>query len=76
MGLVFNQLAIGLAPDTIILKQLVMILILLFGHSINIFINGLGAFVHPMRLTFVEFYNNAGFDGGGKAYMPFKREVG
>lgn len=75
MGLVFNQLAIGLAPDTIILKQLVMILILLFGHGINIFINGLGAFIHPMRLTFVEFYNNAGFDGGGKAYQPFKSEA-
>lgn len=73
MGLVFNQLAIGMAPDIIIVKQLVMVLILVFGHSINIFINGLGAFIHPMRLTFVEFYNNAGFDGGGKAYNPFKK---
>lgn len=75
MGLVFNQLAVGLAPDMIIVKQLVMIAILLFGHGINIFINGLGAFIHPMRLTFVEFYNNAGFEGGGKAYQPFKREA-
>jgi V/A-type H+-transporting ATPase subunit I len=74
MGLVFNQLAAGFAPDTIILKQLVMALILLFGHGINLFINGLGAFIHPMRLTFVEFYNNAGFEGGGKEYVPFKKE--
>jgi V/A-type H+-transporting ATPase subunit I len=73
MGLVFNQLAVGFAPDIIILKQLVMIIILLFGHGINIFINGLGAFIHPMRLTFVEFYNNAGFEGGGKEYVPFRR---
>jgi V/A-type H+-transporting ATPase subunit I len=72
MGLVFNQLAVGFAPDIIIVKQLVMILILLFGHGINIFISGLGAFIHPMRLTFVEFYNNAGFEGGGKEYVPFK----
>ncbi|MCL2167657.1 MAG: V-type ATP synthase subunit I [Lentimicrobiaceae bacterium] len=72
MGLVFNQLAVGFAPDVIIVKQLVMILILLFGHTINIFINGIGAFVHPMRLTFVEFYNNAGFEGGGRMYEPFR----
>jgi len=34
----------------------------------------LGAFVHPIRLTFVEFYKNAGFTGGGKRYKPFARE--
>jgi V/A-type H+-transporting ATPase subunit I len=75
LGLVFNQLAFSFAPDIIILKQLVVILILLFGHSINIFLCSLSAFVHPMRLTFVEFYNNAGFEGGGKKYEPFKRNV-
>ncbi|MDR0969094.1 MAG: V-type ATP synthase subunit I [Lentimicrobiaceae bacterium] len=74
MGMVFNDLAVGFAPDIIIVKQLVIILIVLFGHAINIFLNGLGAFIHPMRLTFVEFYNNAGFEGGGKAYTPFKKE--
>ncbi|MDL2314688.1 hypothetical protein LJC16_00330 [Bacteroidales bacterium OttesenSCG-928-C19] len=74
MGMVFNDLAVGFAPDVIIVKQLVIILIAFIGHGINIFLNGLGAFIHPMRLTFVEFYNNAGFEGGGKAYTPFKRE--
>jgi V/A-type H+-transporting ATPase subunit I len=33
----------------------------------------LGAFVHPLRLTFVEFYKNAGFQGGGREYTPFKK---
>jgi V/A-type H+-transporting ATPase subunit I len=28
-----------------------------------------------MRLTFVEFYNNAGFEGGGKEYLPFKKKT-
>jgi V/A-type H+-transporting ATPase subunit I len=28
-------------------------------------------FFHPMRLTFVEFYKNSGFEGGGKKYKPF-----
>jgi len=73
MGLVFNELAQGFAPDIIILRELVMILILLFGHGLNMFINGLGSLIHPMRLTFVEFYKNAGFEGGGKPYTPFVR---
>ncbi len=73
LGLVFNQLAFDLSPDLIIVKQLVILIILVIGHSINIFMSGLGAFVHPLRLTFVEFYKNAGFSGGGKEYKPFKK---
>ncbi|MDR0364916.1 MAG: V-type ATP synthase subunit I [Bacteroidales bacterium] len=75
LGLVFNQLAFSFAPDIIVLKQLVIVLILLFGHSINLFLCSLSGFVHPMRLTFVEFYNNAGFEGGGKPYNPFRKET-
>jgi V/A-type H+-transporting ATPase subunit I len=75
LGLVFNQLAISLTPDIIIVREFVMILILLIGHTINILINSLGAFIHPIRLTFVEFYNNVGFVGEGKAYSPFKKQA-
>lgn len=73
LGSVFNQIALGLSPDIPVLKQVVFLVILLFGHGINIFMATLGSFVHPMRLTFVEFYKNAGFTGGGKAYKPFKK---
>lgn len=73
LGMVFNEMALSMKPDNIILGPLVMIIILVFGHSITIFMAGLGAFVHPIRLTFVEFYKNAGFSGGGKRYEPFKK---
>lgn len=73
LGLVFNDLAVNMSGNIPVVKQLVMIIILLFGHSVNLFMAGLGSFVHPMRLTFVEFYKNAGFEGGGKKYQPFKR---
>ncbi len=73
LGNVFNTLAVDLSPDTIVVRQLVMILILAFGHSLNFFMAALGSFVHPLRLTFVEFYKNAGFMGGGKKYEPFKK---
>lgn len=72
MGFVFNDLAINMSGDIPVLSTIVMIVIMLIGHGINIFMAGLGAFVHPMRLTFVEFYKNAGFEGGGKKYKPFK----
>ena len=75
MGFVFNNLAVNLSPDIIIVKQFVMILILLCGHAINIFMSALSAFVHPMRLTFVEFYKNSGFTGGGKKYAPFGKAI-
>jgi V/A-type H+-transporting ATPase subunit I len=69
---VFNSLATGMRPDNAVLGPIVMVLILLIGHALNIFMNVLGAVVHPMRLTFVEFFKNAGYTGGGKAYQPFK----
>ncbi len=71
LGMVFNSMAMNMKPDIIILGPLVMIIILVFGHGITIFMSALGAFVHPIRLTFVEFYKNAGFTGGGKAFKPF-----
>ncbi|HCC17289.1 MAG: V-type ATP synthase subunit I [Bacteroidetes bacterium GWD2_45_23] len=68
---VFNSLAVGMSPDNAIAGPIVAILIFLIGHAINIFMNVLGAIVHPVRLTFVEFYKNAEFTGGGKKYTPF-----
>jgi V/A-type H+/Na+-transporting ATPase subunit I len=71
LGLVFNSMAMSMKPDNVIFGPIVMIIILVLGHGITIFMATLGAFVHPIRLTFVEFYKNAGFTGGGKAYTPF-----
>ncbi len=80
LGLVFNDLALKLVnPEAGIGMQIVgfvlMLIILVVGHAINIFMSGLGSMVHPLRLTFVEFYKNAGFEGGGKAYNPFKKQI-
>ena len=69
---VFNSLAVGMSPDNVIAGPIVMVLIFVIGHAINMFMNVLGAMVHPMRLTFVEFFKNSGYGGGGKEYKPFK----
>ena len=69
---VFNSLAVGMSPDNVIAGPIVMVLIFVIGHAINMFMNVLGAMVHPMSLTFVEFFKNSGYVGGGKEYKPFK----
>lgn len=75
LGGVFNTLAIDLTDGVNpFARWIFVLLILLVGHSINFALCLIGAFVHPLRLTFVEFYKNAGFEGGGKAYRPFKKE--
>ncbi len=75
LGSVFNKLAFDLSGDTLIVSQIVTVLILLVGHTINFFMAALGSFVHPLRLTFVEFYKNTGFSGGGKKYIPYSKVV-
>lgn len=72
LALVFNDLALGLSPDIPVVGLLVTIIILLIGHGINLFMSSLGSFVHPMRLTFVEFYKNAGFEGSQRPFEPFR----
>ena len=69
---VFNSMAVGMAPDNKVAGFIVMVLIFVIGHALNIFMNILGAIVHPMRLTFVEFFKNSGYTGGGTEYKPFK----
>ena len=69
---VFNSMAVGMAPDNPVAGFIVMVLIFVIGHALNIFMNILGAIVHPMRLTFVEFFKNSGYTGGGTEYRPFR----
>ena len=75
LGGVFNQLAFqagGALPVWV--GWLPTALILLLGHGLNLFLCIISALVHPIRLTFVEFFKNAGFEGGGKAYKPFSKK--
>ena len=71
LGFVFNDISLQLLNIPYI-GWLFFLILLLIGHSINLFLATLGGIIHPMRLTFVEFYKNAGFQGGGKKYEPFK----
>ncbi|MFP4090357.1 MAG: V-type ATP synthase subunit I [Cyclobacteriaceae bacterium] len=74
LGLVVNQIGNEIMSGGGFMIA-VAVLFLIFGHSLNLAMASLGAFVHPLRLTFVEFYNNAEFQGGGLPYEPFRKRV-
>lgn len=68
IGMAFN-LIVGLLPP--IARFTVGILLFLALHALNIFITYLGAYVHSMRLQFVEFFGKF-YDGGGHEFKPLK----
>ena len=80
---VFNSLAMGLSgldsmPEGtpwygMLLPIVAASVILLIGHGINLFMSAISSFVHPMRLTFVEFYKNAGFEMGQRSFDPVRK---
>ena len=76
LGAAFNDLALMVMGGTTAgatWQWLPFILILLLGHVLNLAMSALGAFVHPLRLSFVEYFKNAGYEGKGTLYKPFKK---
>lgn len=43
----------------------------IIGHTANLLINALGAYVHTSRLQYVEFFGKF-YEGGGTPFVPFK----
>lgn len=68
MAQVFNMLATMMGTN--VLGIVFMIVIFLIGHLINIGLNALGAYVHTMRLQYVEMFSKF-YEGGGKEFTPF-----
>ncbi len=74
LGAAFNELGMTVLGETPGVGSIVgFALIVAFGHVLNLLMACLGAFVHPLRLTFVEYFKNVGYEGSGKKYNPFKK---
>lgn len=74
LGQVFNSLAMQVTTGVEwYIAFPVGLIILLIGHTINFGLTMISALVHPIRLTYVEYFNNAEYEGGGKPYNPLKQ---
>ena len=72
LGKAFNDIATMTLGDGG-LGYIPFAIILIIGHALNLAMCCLGAFVHPLRLNFLEFFKNSGYDGKGRAYRPIKK---
>jgi len=77
LGATFNKLALMVVDNDPYSGGVCAIigfaLILVFGHILNIAMSCLSAFVHPLRLSFVEYFKNAGYEGSGTVYKPLTK---
>ena len=75
LGKAFNDIGMMVLGDgKSISLWIPFILIVLIGHTLNIAMCALGAFVHPLRLNFLEFFKNSGYEAAGRNYNPLKKQ--
>ena len=60
---------IGTMPENKIIKLVLLIVVFAIGHTANLAINLLGAYVHTDRLQFVELFSKF-YTGGGREFEP------
>lgn len=68
VALSFNMIA-KMSGDIPYIGPVLLVLVLLLGHSLNFVTSILGGFVHSARLTFVEFFGRF-YDGGAAPFKP------
>ena len=65
MGSMFGSSIIG---------AILFAIVFVVGHTLNLGINLLGAYVHTCRLQYVEFYGKF-YEGGGREFQPFHQQT-
>ena len=75
LGMAFNDMGkMVLGDGSNWALWLPFILLVVIGHTLNIAMCALGAFVHPLRLNFLEFFKNSGYEAEGRNYNPLKKQ--
>jgi V/A-type H+-transporting ATPase subunit I len=72
LAMAINVIA-DIIPPIPILGFVLTAVILIGGHTFNMAINALGAFVHTLRLQYVEFFPKF-LIGGGKSFEPLAKQ--
>jgi V/A-type H+-transporting ATPase subunit I len=68
----FNKMAAG-TLDLPYVGMILGIIIIIFGHSLNIMLGALAVLVHGIRLNTLEFSGQLGLHWSGFLYKPFKK---
>lgn len=74
LGFSVNLIAAIVGGEALGIGTVFAILILIVGHTLNITISSLGAFIHASRLQYVEFFGKF-LTGTGKPLIPFARDT-
>ena len=77
LGSAFNQIGDMIWTRTEGTKGFIIgiigaVVIYFIGHLLNLLLSAISAFVHPLRLNFVEYFKNSGYEGKGTGYEPLK----
>jgi V/A-type H+-transporting ATPase subunit I len=76
LGQAFNDIAFMIRGDEPGVGAIIgMIAVMIVGHTLNLGLAALSAFVHPLRLILLEFYNAVEFTGGATPYSPFQNRI-
>jgi V/A-type H+-transporting ATPase subunit I len=74
LGMAFNDMGkMVLGDGSNLVLWIPFILLVLIGHTLNIAMCALGAFVHPLRLNFLEFFKNSGYEAAGRKFNPLTK---
>ncbi len=72
LGSAFNTIGDMIAGNGGLLAVCGAVLVYFIGHLLNLLLSAISAFVHPLRLNFVEYFKNSGYEGRGTGYEPLK----
>ena len=75
LGMAFNDMGgMVLGDGSKPLLWIPFIVLVLLGHTLNVAMCALGAFVHPLRLNFLEFFKNSGYEAAGRNSTPLTKQ--
>ena len=53
---------------------IILLIAFVLGHTLNLAINALGAFIHASRLQYIEFFGKF-YEDGGEPFDPFRKKT-
>lgn len=75
VGVALSQSFNAMAPKGGGLALIAAVVILVFGHSLNLMLNALSVLVHGVRLNILEFSGHLDMEWTGFAFNPFRLHV-